>query len=116
MGDKSKARISFLIIFLCCFLVSVFSCLVLTSSPAHAVDELNLTGIVQSVDLKSGIAVVDVKSESCKGMRRFRTDDPADLKELEGIKVSFLISSSACKAGEIYKITNVAPVPEVRTR
>jgi hypothetical protein len=115
MYKKNRIRTFLLFSFSACF-ASVSLLLVLSNSPADAVDELNLTGIVHTVDLRSGMVVIDVKSESCKGLRRFRSDDPSDLKELEGIKVSFSINSSVCKAGEIYKITAVTPVPEVRTR
>jgi hypothetical protein len=86
------------------------------STPADAVDELYLTGVVSTIDLRSGIVFVQVQSGNCRGLRKFRFDNTIDMEGLQGKKISFSINSSVCKAGEIYKITTVAPVPEVRTR
>lgn len=104
MGKKSKARISFLVIFLGCFLVVFLSTLVLMGSLVSAADELYLNGVVQSVDVKSGTIVVDVKSQSCPGLRRFSVGNAAGLEGLEGEKVSFSINGSNCRSGAMYKI------------
>ncbi|HXX53720.1 MAG TPA: hypothetical protein VEI28_04025 [Thermodesulfovibrionales bacterium] len=96
-----------LLFFLGCFLVSVFSCSVLMSSTASALDELYLTGIVKSIDMKSGTIVVNVISQNCPGARRFSVANAPALQGLQDEKVSFSINSSACKGSEIYRIITI---------
>jgi hypothetical protein len=89
---------------------------VLSIHSVEAVDELYLTGVIRSMDLRAGTVTVDVKSQSCKGMRRFRFDNTIDMEGLEGKKISFSIDSSVCKAGGIYKITAMTLMQEVNSR
>jgi hypothetical protein len=93
-------------------LILVFSALSIYS--AGAVDELYLTGVVMSIDLKSGTVLVDVKSHSCKGLHKFRVDNAQELEGLYGKKISFSINSSVCSASEIYKIVTITVEPEVK--
>ena len=95
------------------FLVSILAFSVLSIHSAKAVDELYLTGIVRNVYLKSGLAVVDVKSQSCPGVRQFTFDNTVDMEGLEGKKISFSIDSSVCKIGGVYKIRKIALPLEV---
>jgi hypothetical protein len=85
-------------------LVSILAFSVLSIHSAKAVDELYLTGIVRHVYLKSGLAVVDVMSQSCPGERHFTFDNTVEMEGLEGKKISFSIDSSVCKIGGGYKI------------
>jgi hypothetical protein len=94
--------------------IVVFSVLSIHSS--ESVDELFLTGIVRTVNANSGIVVVDVKSQSCPGLRSFNFKNSTDLEGLEGKKISFSIDSSVCRSGEIYKIIAVTLMQEVRTK
>ncbi|MCL5024101.1 MAG: hypothetical protein M1497_12190 [Nitrospirae bacterium] len=86
------------------FIVLVFAFLVLTTHHAKAVDELYLTGFLNSVDVKSGTVVVNVKSRSCPGLRRFRVGKTEDVEGFVGKRVAFSIDSSVCKGGAIYRI------------
>jgi hypothetical protein len=88
-------------------LVSILVFSVLSIHSVQAVDELYLTGIVRNVYLKSGLAVVDVKSQSCPGVRQFTFDNTVDMEGLEGKKISFSIDSSVCKIGGVYKIRTI---------
>lgn len=72
---------------------------------AHAVDELFLTGVVKSIDYVSGVITIDVKSESCLGIRSFQVDHTGKLdKDLIGKQISFPIDSSTCVGGRIPKM------------
>jgi hypothetical protein len=93
------------------FLIWIVAFSVLSIHSSEAVDELFLTGIVRTVDANSRIVVVDVKSQSCPGLRRFKLDKITDLEGLEGQKVSFSIDSSVCRRDEIYKIMAVTQMP-----
>ena len=88
-------------------LVSILAFSVLSIHSVQAVDELYLTGIVRSVYLKSGLVVVDVKSQSCPGVRQFSVDNIYSLQGFEGGKISFSINSSSCKGSTIYKIITI---------
>ena len=94
-------------------LISILAFSVLSIHSVQAVDELYLTGIVRNVYLKSGLAVVDVKSQSCPGVRQFTFDNTVDMEGLEGKKISFSIDSSVCKIGGVYKIRKIALPLEV---
>jgi len=84
------------------------------SSPADAVDELHLNGVLRSIDLRTDTIVVDVRSEGCRGLRRFRTDAAADLESSVGGKVSFFIDSSVCRGDTIYRITKITREGRIR--
>jgi len=83
-------------------LISILVFSALSIHPVGAVDELYLTGILQNADVQSGLAVVNVKSENCHGMRSFRVDDISRLADATDNTISFTINSSTCKIGEIY--------------
>jgi hypothetical protein len=97
-------------------LIWVVAFFVLCIHSSEAVDELYLTGILRTVDANSGIVVVDVMSQSCPGLRRFKLDKITDLEGLEGKKISFSIDSSVCRRDEVYKITAVTQMPGGRTQ
>jgi hypothetical protein len=88
-------------------LVLILAFSVLSIHSVQAVDELYLTGIVRNVYLKSGLVVVDVKSQSCPGVRQFSVDNVYSLQGFEGGKISFSINSSSCKGSTIYKIITI---------
>lgn len=89
--------------YVCFFLLFIFVALNIHS--AYGVDELFLTGVVNRVDNKSKTVVVDVKSESCLGIRSFTVDYSSTLSSnLIGKEISFKIDSSTCKGDTIYKI------------
>ena len=72
-----------------------------------AQDHLLLTGVVRSVDSKSGIIRVNVTSEGCRGLREFKV--PADVaKDIEaslvGKQMQFYIDSATCARGITYNI------------
>jgi hypothetical protein len=97
-------------------LISILAFSVLSIHSVEAVDELYLTGVVRTVYANSGLVIVDVKSHSCHGVRRFRFDNTLDMEGLEGKKISFSIDSSVCKAGGIYKITAMTVMQEVNSK
>ena len=83
--------------------------LVLTVSgqPAFAaldLDQLNLTGVIKSVNAVTGLVTVDVASSSCHGMRIFKADKVEKLEEYVDQRVSFFIDSDTCEVKEIYTI------------
>lgn len=84
----------------------------LYSIPALAVDEPLLCGVVQEVNQREGIVVIDVTSESCRGPKEFKLP-PAKTKGNVSLNVGdrkcFSINSNSCKAGNIYAITNIVP-------
>jgi hypothetical protein len=88
-------------------LIPILAFSVLSIHSVQAVDELYLTGIVRNVYLKSGLAVVDVKSQSCPGVRQFTFDSTVNMEGIEGKKISFSIDSSVCKIGGVYKIRTI---------
>lgn len=73
----------------------------------HAADDLFLTGYVKSVDGANSTVTIDVRSESCKGIRTFRMPDKAkdDLNaSLVGVKLNFSIDGATCERGKLYTI------------
>jgi len=78
--------------------------------PAHAADELYLTGFVKSVDPKINTVVVDVKSSPCEGLRTFTADNAAELDDFVDQKVTFMIDSATCKKDDVYKMFTVRRV------
>jgi len=93
--ERKKKFLPALILFL------AFS--VLNISPVYAGDELYLTGILKSVNVNAGTIVVDVKSQSCPGLRTFSVGNVSGLQGLKGKKFSFRINSSSCKGNTVYK-------------
>jgi len=95
------------------FLILTFLFLALSSYPAAGVDELFLSGVVKDIDYKSGLITVDVKSEGCRGLMKFRVDDISKFRsDLVGKDISFSIDSSTCKGDRIFKIKRPI-LPEV---
>ncbi len=72
-------------------------------------DNLSLWGVVESMDLKAGSIVIDVKSGSCPGVRTFKFDPgESGLKgDITGKRVRFIIDSPICKEDETYTISNI---------
>jgi hypothetical protein len=106
--ERKKKCLSALILFF------VFS--VLNICSVGAKDDLYLTGFLKSVDIKTGKVMVDVKSQSCPGLRRFNFDKSVELEGLEGRKISFSIDSSVCRRDEIHNIVAVTLMQEVKTK
>ncbi len=75
--------------------------------PVIASDELFLVGIVKNIDYITGIVTVDIKTESCKGIRNFKALDLAEIEGLKDKKISFFIDSSICQNGKIYKMYRI---------
>jgi len=70
-----------------------------------SMDALILNGIVKNIDYKSGIVTIDVKSESCQGIRSFKIDAISKLdSSLIGKEISFPISSSSCEDDKKHKM------------
>lgn len=88
----------------CLFWVLMFMSLMLNIYPVYSVDELLLSGIVKSVDYKSKIVIVDVKSKSCPGMRSFKVEDISKMESSIGKEISFKIDSSTCMGDTVYKM------------
>jgi hypothetical protein len=72
--------------------------------PALAFDELRLTGIVKTIDPKTNLVLMDVQSESCPGIRRFRADDLGALGRYMNQAITFYIDSSTCRDTAIHTI------------
>lgn len=85
-------------------LVCVFAIgfLILLTHSVHAADELFLSGVVKDIDYTARAVLVDVKSSSCKGIRRFAIPYPSQLDGLVGKRIDFFIDSSTCKRDETY--------------
>lgn len=69
-----------------------------------ASDELWLTGKVLDYNVKSGEIKVDVKSESCRGIRTFLTEPGLPENALKGKEIDFGIDSSICEDNRTYRI------------
>lgn len=77
-------------------------------SSAYAGDELILRGVLQEIDSVSKTVVVNVKSGSCPGLKRFGIDDLSRIDSgLIGKDFSFMIDSSSCMSGVQHKIRSV---------
>ncbi|MEO0228297.1 MAG: hypothetical protein ABIL70_09645 [candidate division WOR-3 bacterium] len=71
------------------------------------VDELYLSGIIKSYDKEKGLIWVDVRSESCRGIREFKVPESVRLEldpSLIGQKIDFFINSSRCESGKVYNM------------
>lgn len=88
------------------FSIAVFAAgmTLMAPRPARATDELLVSGILKSIHHTSKTITMDVKSEGCRGIRRFRVDDPSDLDGYQGKRLAFYINSSTCKGNTIYKV------------
>lgn len=89
------------------FMVIVLLALTVTGQPALAagdLDQLQLTGVIKSVNAVTGLVTVEVASSSCRGMRIFKADKLDKLEEYVEQKVSFFIDSNRCNVKEIYTI------------
>lgn len=70
-------------------------------------DYLLLTGFIKSYDASKGIIRIDVRSESCTGLRDFSVPEYAkeDLDpSLINQRVQFYIKSAVCERGRIYEM------------
>ncbi len=75
-------------------------------NPAAADENLQLAGYVESIDMKDGIIVVDVRTAGCEGIKTFvfePKDDLFDRKDI-GRKVEFFINSTDCTKKKVYTI------------
>jgi len=88
-------------------LVAIFMMLFLNVNFVNTADELQLVGELQSVDVFSGIASVDVKTEGCQEIKEFKVDDITKLDGLEGKIISFYINSSTCEDSRVYTMHKV---------
>ncbi len=92
---------------ICLILASMFW--ILTVSFAFSGEEpLFLTGVIKTVDIRSGILTIDVKSNNCHGIRRFRVDDTGAYRGLEGAEICFYIDSSSCRSAKITKVIRLS--------
>lgn len=91
----------------------VVACLIVTmmtfiaANTAMAVDELYLCGIVKDVDSRSETVIVDVKSESCQGERRFRVSQAVIKSFIPKSEKCFSIDSDTCVRAKIYDVVSV---------
>ena len=72
-------------------------------------ENLQLVGIIMSVDIRSHSVVVDVKTEGCLGERTFnydRVDADSFRSNKVGTKIEFFIESSECSDRAVYKINS----------
>lgn len=74
------------------------------NASANAKENLLQTGIVKSVDMATRTVIIDVKSESCFGVRIFTSDDPDEFEHLVNKKINFIIDSPVCKHDIVYKV------------
>ena len=94
-----KTGKSFAVLFIIVFVFSI-----VFVNLAESNDELNLSGIVKSCDVKSGQVVIDVKSSSCPGIKRFNAKNARAFCDLMGEMVTFGIDSSMCKDNKVHII------------
>jgi hypothetical protein len=87
------------------------------SSPVLAGDELSLCGIVKNIDPKTNTLSINIKTESCPGMIKFKL---ADARLLDSFKmeknICFQIDDSRCRTGYIYNIIRVDDVMAPKDR
>lgn len=92
--------------------ISVIVLTMLNINIVCAVDELMLTGVVQSVDTRAGTILINVKSASCGGQKTFTADKVGHFEGLIGKLIRFNIASSSCAGNYIYKITQFKTLGE----
>jgi len=93
---------------ICCALI--YSCIVFCTSAfaADAVDQLYLCGIIEEINTQDALVTVDVASDSCRGLQKFKL--PAAMGGASfnvDQRKCFFIDSSRCNAGYIYTITKI---------
>ena len=89
-------------------LVSLVALLFLNVFYVHAVDELEITGELVSVDVFEKMATVDVKTEGCQDISEFKVADPSELDGLEEKTISFYIDSATCVGNNVHTIHKVS--------
>lgn len=84
------------------FLVITF---LLLASSLCCEDQLHLSGYVVSYDKDGGIAIINVATPGCEGVRKFYFKVESSAVPLEkGRIVHFYINSSECEAGKTYEM------------
>ncbi len=102
MGINKKPYVmSFILILIGAFLV-----LNVPSAKAGD-DDLDLTGIIKSVDEKQGTVTIKVLSSGCEGIKKFNYHDTLKASENIGKKVRFALDSEICNGNEIYRIKRI---------
>ncbi len=89
------------------FFIAIFILVFLNVNFVNAMDELFLRGELQSVDVFSKIATVDVKTQGCQDVNEFKVDDITKLDGLEGKTITFYIDSSTCKDGKVHTMHKI---------
>lgn len=78
---------------------------ILFCTPAFALDELYLCGVVQNVDGKKAMVSINVKSDSCPGVKLFQLANPhAASRFIAGENKCFSIDSNNCRDNKTHKI------------
>jgi len=79
---------------------------ILFCTQAFAVDGLYLCGIVQEVNAKDALVIVDVTSKSCRGPKKFKISAATSKNSFRvNERKCFFIDSDRCKAGYTHTIT-----------
>lgn len=81
----------------------------LFSSPAFALDELYLCGVVNGINARDGVVSVDVASEGCRGLRTFRLPAKLGLTLKAKKRICFFIDRNRCQASYVHTITKILP-------
>ena len=79
---------------------------ILFCTKVFAMDELYLCGVTKEINTKTAMVIIDVTSQSCRGLRKFRlpvAKGGAAFNVDE--RQCFFIDSNRCKAGYIQTIT-----------
>ncbi len=82
---------------------------ILFYTKAFAMDDLYLCGVTKEINTKTAMVIVDVASQSCRGLRTFRlpvAKGGAAFNVDE--RRCFFIDSNSCQAGHIQTITKTA--------
>ncbi|MBP9561021.1 MAG: hypothetical protein KBE27_04295 [Syntrophorhabdaceae bacterium] len=85
----------------------IFFLMLFVSDISFSQDNLNLTGIIRSVDSVSGIVRIEVINERCRGLWNFKFPDYAkdDLdNSMVGRRVQFTIDSPVCDPKRLHSI------------
>lgn len=104
-GKGQDVRAYSMILMILVFSAGLF--LLIIYQEVLGVDELYLSGIIKSYDKEKGLIWVDVRSESCRGIREFRVPESVRLDlgpSLIGQKIDFFINSSKCEQGKVYNM------------
>jgi hypothetical protein len=87
--------------------ITLFVWPVLTERNVYAVDELVLVGVLESVNVHSGMVTVNVKSQSCAGLKRFKVENAEDVEGFAGKRIVFSIDSSVCRDTAVHRIITI---------